>query len=87
MILEKDLEVTENSSCGLYVPGKPMEHHTMKAKEAGFIKDTQVRCENCYYASPEKQCLLFRALNFQKDKFDLDTKIKMDACCNAWVPK
>lgn len=87
MILEKDLEVTEKDSCGVYVYGKPMEHHTMTAKEAGFVRDVGVRCINCEYYDPgDSDCELFEKINEEcPDDFRLDTKVDPQGCCNAFI--
>ncbi len=77
-------------SCGLYVPGFFSGISNAKRvtpEEAGYLKNTQVRCENCYYGG-SGVCQLYEMLNKRMPKtFDLDTKIQPIACCNAWRKK
>jgi hypothetical protein len=74
-------------SCGLYVPGKPVNFPVKKyvtPQESGLV-DRQVRCENCKFGGEE--CGLYKMLNKKMPEvFDLDTKIESKACCNAQTP-
>jgi hypothetical protein len=83
-------EVDGDDTCGMYVPGPFSGISNAKRvtpEEAGFLKDTSVRCENCRYGGGGV-CRLFEMLNRRMPKtFELDTKISPKSCCNAWRKK
>lgn len=86
--------VTGTMSCSFYVEGKPMPDeagHEMAAvtpEESGLV-DRKVRCENCKYGDSKRaMCTLYEQLNeVLPETFDLDVKIKPEACCNAQTPR
>ena len=83
------VRVEKQWSCGLFVPGAydgTKVKARVSAKDAGLVKGP-VRCENCRYGG-SSNCKLYEQLNkaFPSD-FDLDTKIKPHACCNAFTEK
>lgn len=88
----KDVKVTGDMTCALYVNGKPMPEHAKMAQlfvkplESGLTK-ADVRCENCKYVNKKtSECELFKTLNRQLPKlFDLKEKIDLKGCCNAWI--
>lgn len=87
-ILGYDLEVENDDTCGYYFEGtKPPELAIRKIAEpgqVGFLKRTQVRCENCEFGGEE--CRLYKFLNhYFPTVFDLDVKIDKRGCCNAWT--
>lgn len=93
MILGKDVKVTADMTCGLYVHGEPnsdgkgQEEKLISSEEAGLVK-RQVRCENCASFDGKEKCLLFEALNkSMSDHFKLDTKVNKLGCCNAQKEK
>jgi len=75
-----DTEIGADDSCGLYVPGSAEKSAAVSAavtpKEAGLVRDTKVRCENCEFGG-ESKCG-HPALGFP---------IISTGCCNAWSPK
>jgi hypothetical protein len=82
-ILGKDVEIDADDSCGFYTPGGPakeseLDHVSVAVtpKEAGLVKDTQTRCENCAYGG-EANCG-HPALGFP---------IQATGCCNAFTVK
>lgn len=83
----KDVKITKDMSCGLYVHGKPMPQekgHEMKLvtpEESGLVK-RQVRCENCLSFDGKNKCTLYEILNKTK-QFKLDENVEPKACCNA----
>lgn len=83
-----DMRVAPGWTCGLYVPGAydgSEVNPLVTAEEAGLFKGT-VRCENCRYGGDN--CQLYERLNKSlPEQFDLDTKIKALACCNAFQGK
>lgn len=91
-IFGSDFPVKKTDSCALYVNGKPnpdnlgKERKAVDPKAAGYTKKA-VRCENCIYGDDENNvCLLFKKLNKQlPERFDLDEKINIKGCCNAFV--
>lgn len=85
----KDVEVTGDMSCGLYVHGMPMpDMHVMKAvtpHESGLYKG-KVRCGNCHYFDEVDECLLYTLLNQEMpEHFDLDPTVDEQGCCNAFI--
>lgn len=91
-ILGPNTYITDEMSCGLYLPGDPIEELKDKelklvtSKEAGLV-DRKVRCENCKsFDSTQNTCLLFEALN-KLPQFKLDVKVDKQGCCNAQMPK
>lgn len=94
MIHSPKINVTWNTTCGLYVNGKPHEEGKAKAyvtpKESGALLRTLVQCHRCrYYRNRDSKCLLFVSLNKQLEgeaKLYPET-VKPHACCNSWVPK
>lgn len=88
-----DVEVDEDDSCGLYVPGEydasEREHAqpSVTPDESGLV-DRPVRCENCaYYEADDQECELFEMLNEKfPEQFDLDEDVAPEGCCNAQVP-
>lgn len=84
-----DVAVDGDDTCGAYLKGTYQDQPIVKLatpKELGFLKDENVRCENCKYGGAD--CALYGELNETlPDMFDLDTKIKPRGCCNAWTPK
>ncbi len=81
-------KVAPSDSCGLYIPGmygSMTSRERVTKEEAGYVKE-QVRCEHCRYGG--ENCKLYEMLNRKMPRtFDLDTKIKPKACCNAWRKK
>jgi len=79
------------ASCGLYVPGKPVNAGLAQAlvtpEESGLV-ERKVRCQNCRFAwSGATVCGLFQSLSERMPEiFDLDTKIEPQGCCNAQSP-
>ena len=89
----KNIEVTADMTCTIYVNGKPMPEMGKTAKpfvtpEESGLATYVPRCENCRYANKKKLvCYLFKILNETlPDYFDLDTNIKPLGCCNAQMP-
>jgi len=90
----KNVKITGDMSCGLYVHGKPMpeeQGHEMKSvtpKESGLVNEP-VRCENCVsFDARESECELYEHLNEHEDsQFDLDKSVKAKGCCNAFRGK
>lgn len=85
------VRITKGMTCGLYVHGAPSYGQEGKEKslttpqECGLI-DEQVRCENCRYGG--EHCELFEMLNDKLPNiFDLETKIDLNGCCNAFTKK
>lgn len=91
-ILGKEVTVNAEDSCGLYVHGDPMPEeaeHAVKLvtpEEAGFLANTQVRCENCgSFDAGRSTCIAFEEINKAlPEQFDLTSKVKAKGCCNAW---
>jgi hypothetical protein len=89
-LFSKNYKVVAEGSCSLYVQGVPADNQvimdSITPKDAGYVV-AKVRCENCV-ALEGTTCTFFETLN-QKipDFFNLDTKVKPRACCNAWAPK
>lgn len=94
-ILGPGVKAYGDSSCGLYVPGKPEcdpkdAEPLVTSAEAGLVH-RQVRCENCTYFSRKNDeatrgvCGLYERLNKQSD-FDLDADVHKHGCCNAQTP-
>jgi hypothetical protein len=84
-ILGPDFKVDADDSCNFYLRGKYTQGIPVAARvtpeEAGFV-DRKVRCENCRFGGED--CQLYVTLNQKMpDVFDLETKIKPTACCNA----
>ena len=59
--------------------------------DAGFVRDTKVRCENCVFidalgdGTNAPECELYEALNEKAPKvFDLNKAVKLSGCCNAF---
>jgi len=77
MIHKKDIKVTGDMSCGYYIEGKPMEHHTMDGKETGLYTGN-VRCENCKYFEPPGNCHALEETGAEHD-------VKHDGCCNGFT--
>jgi len=84
-------QVEADSTCGLYVYGRPSDYQTFQPtvwpKDAGF-ETRQVRCENCIHYRPAAQaCNLFYELNKRlPGVFRLNTQVHPDGCCNANTP-
>jgi len=82
-------EVADDDTCGAYVQGwyagmSPARR--LSDEEAGYLKHTQVRCENCRYGGD--RCKLYMALNRSAPNiFHLEEKITPLACCSAWRVK
>lgn len=87
MLLGPKVKVDDNTSCGMYVPGKPLNGPVlprMTPKEVGLVRE-QVRCENCTsFDKTNSKCKLYQALNKQTQLFNLDENVKPHGCCNAW---
>lgn len=89
-----DVRVTEDMICTLYVPGPPDAKNAEYAaalvtpRESGLYKG-QVRCENCSaFENEGLTCLLFASLNEAlPHKFDLNSSVDPQGCCNAWTLK
>jgi hypothetical protein len=84
----KKLRVHGDDTCGLYVHGKPMPKgpvmKLVSTKESGFLRHTEVRCENCAHFSPaQSRCGLYEQLNKLR-RFELDADVHPQGCCNAW---
>jgi hypothetical protein len=87
----KGKEVDEDDSCIMYVQGENMPGNMVYPINAfppevvGFY-DGPVRCENCISFNKAKSgCELFYELTEEHpDMFDLDSKVKPRACCNAF---
>lgn len=91
-VLYQELIVDKEDSCGLYVQGYSDKLQSITGvvspKEAGFVKSTQTRCENCNFYAGKGICGLYKKLNSEVgDEFDLDVKIDPDGCCNAFISK
>jgi hypothetical protein len=90
-----DIAIDPNDTCGLYIPGWYAAMTSKKRvtpEEAGLLRDTKVRCENCRHSDEdideELYCELFEKLNQElPELFDLDTEIEPRGCCNAWQSK
>lgn len=88
-IFGKDDVVKANASCGLYIQGDPSDDQDIRGvvtpEQAGYV-DGQVRCENCIWFNPDPStCGLFEDLNkAMPDVWDLEEKVKPQACCNGW---
>lgn len=81
------VDVDADDTCGAYLQGEwsgPFKlTRFYKPEELGFLKDADVRCENCKYGGAD--CALYVKLNEElPNLFDLDTKIAPRGCCNAW---
>lgn len=57
-------------------------------EESGLINE-KVQCRRCVFGENNATiCAFFRALNLRAPSVsDFDTKIKPNACCNAWTEK
>lgn len=84
-------KITKSMTCGLYVHGIPSydqqgkEQALTTPQECGLI-DEAVRCEHCQYGGGH--CSLFEMLNDKiPNAFDLETKIDLKGCCNAFIKK
>lgn len=57
-------------------------------EESGLVDD-KVQCHRCSFAEEDTTvCGLYKKLNKKlPDLFKLDTSIKTNACCNAWMEK
>lgn len=87
-ILGIKLDKPESSTCGLYVPGEPIcdDVGELLEPDVAEFAETKVQCQRCEYGG--KTCGFYEKLNKTMPKdFDLDTKIRPTACCNAWQPK
>lgn len=90
-ILGSGVLVTGDMSCGEFVPGKPGEdiqlHQDLSPKDVGLVR-RPVRCENCRFFNPTAStCGLFEDLNQRMpEKWNLDTKVDAQGCCNAQMP-
>lgn len=86
------VDIDEDDSCGLYVPGKPRTGQvpllSLVTPEQSGLVDRKVRCEHCRYERREAtQCGLYAKLNDEfPDIFDLDEEIDPQGCCNAQMP-
>jgi len=84
--------ISPQSSCGLYVHGKPdSTMPVMKVvtpMESGLVT-RQVRCENCLYFNKENStCHLYDILNTTLDNmFTCNIHVHPQGCCNAQTPK
>lgn len=76
-LLGPAIVVDGNDTCAMYTPG-PTGDGTIKASftpaEVGFVKDTQVRCENCRWGG-SGTCKRF------------GFPISATGCCDAWRSK
>jgi len=90
----KNVQVTGDMSCAIYVQGDPMpeqaghEVESVNPEESGLVR-TAVRCENCVYFKPKtnNECNFFHQLNKKLPKvFDLKEKVSPKGCCNAFIP-
>jgi hypothetical protein len=88
-----ELEVFEDSTCYLYIPGTPLadilgeEILYVTPEESGFKEHHQSRCENCM-AFDDGICSFYEVLNEKfPDVFDLDVSVDVKGCCNAQVSK
>lgn len=81
---EPNPEVVRDHSAELAknIPG------SVTPEESGLV-DEKVQCHRCMFAKSEGMiCGLYQKLNKSVgDEFDLDTDIKPNACCNAWIEK
>lgn len=87
----KNIKVTGDMTCYLYVNGQPMpemagkEHKNVIPEESGLIR-RPVRCENCK-SFDNGVCRLFQFLNIAAPNlFDMDINVKWAGCCNANKP-
>lgn len=82
----KEDPVDGDDSCGLYAFGTPHEQEslgTVTKEEAGFVQ-RRVQCHRCRFGGQPK-CRLYMMLNrMAPQNFDLNEKIKKNACCNAF---
>lgn len=86
----REIKITGDMSCGLYVngrtdtEGKGHEMESVTVEESGLVK-RQVRCENCKFFNLNKRhCELFEHLTEAfPDIFDLDKNVNKYGCCNA----
>jgi hypothetical protein len=91
MIHSPKINVTFDTTCGLYVNGKPHEGGQAKAfvtpKESGAFKK-RVQCQRCrYYRSEGSKCMLFVVMNRQLEGEAklYPERVHPNGCCNAWV--
>jgi len=92
----KEVLVTGEMSCGLYVYGEPSEEMGKTAMplvtpdESGLVL-REVRCENCYYVTTKGKktwCRLFALINRGFPIwFNLEPEISIYGCCNAHTVK
>lgn len=87
--LPDDFNVDDDDSCILYIQGRPIRGDAkttgaLTPQEVGFY-DGKTRCENCV-SLDGNECGLFKRLNEAfPDIFDLETRVKPRACCNAFM--
>ncbi len=62
------------------------ERGSITPYDAGFVRDTKVRCMNCRsFESDESECSLYEALNDKlPNVWQLDCSVKGGACCSCW---
>lgn len=88
----KEVLVTGDMSCGIYVYGKPdpkmgEDAHVMVTPSDSGLVLRDVRCENCYYGTMKNGkgwCKLFDKLNKTAPRdWNLDPVIELYGCCNG----
>jgi len=92
MIHGPNVKATADTTCTLYVNGKP--HEKGKAikfvtpKESGAYKG-RVQCHRCrFYRGGDSKCLLFVWMNKgMQGEAKLNEKVHPNGCCDAWVKR
>ncbi len=81
-------QVKPEGTCALYIEGGGTQRTLAdySRAELGYT-ERQVRCENCLYGGKDECGLYVRLNEVMPEAFDLNTKIKPTACCNANRPR
>ena len=92
MIHGTGVRATADTTCALYINGKPRQSGTpeqlVTPKESGAVKRL-VQCHRCfYYKKVGRICMLFEYFNkVMKGLAKLRVKVHPHGCCNAQVPE